>query len=157
MCAFYLHPLAGKEVAAKSREMAENSMNLPSIPWPALLSAPCGPKPLSSEPVLGMTLHRKSVQPVGSPRSPPRRLLALGTDSMDKGDPALSPRTPAALRAKEPLPLLPPLHPLCLAVNLWGFCHTLLHLTFSLFYTHNLMSQTQVCVCVHRHNCNQIN
>lgn len=65
MCAFEPHPLAGREAVVKSR--AENSINLLSIPWPASR----GPKPLSSKAVLGMTLHRKSVQPVGSPRSPP--------------------------------------------------------------------------------------
>lgn len=63
--------LEGEEVVVKNTETAENIINLLSIPWPAPLAAPCGPKPLSYTPVLGMTLHRKSVQPAGSPRSPP--------------------------------------------------------------------------------------
>lgn len=119
-CSFYLQPLAVKEVVVKIREMAENSNSLLSITWPAPLAAPRGPKTLSPKPVLGMTLHRKSVQPVGSPRSPPTTSRLWAQTAWIKVT-LHSHRAPSSPQAKEPLPPLPPLHPLSQAVSLQGF------------------------------------
>lgn len=85
-----------------------------------------GLKPLSPSPVLGMTLHRKSVQPVGSPRSPP-------THPPTSWVWAQTEQIKVTLHSHcspwdgEPLPPTSPLHPLSLVVSLQGFvtlCYT---------------------------------
>lgn len=126
----FTHSLAGSEVMVKSREIAENSISSLSTPRPA----PLGPKPLSSEPVLGMTLHRKSIQPVGDPRSPPAASQLWAQTAWIKVT-LHSHCAPCGPRAKEPRPPLLPLHPLSLAVSLLGFV-TLCYTLHPLSYTH---------------------
>lgn len=108
------------------------------------ISACCSPVvlyPLSPKPVLGMTLHRKSVQPVGSPRSPPTASRVWALTAWIKVTPH-SHCAPCSPRAREPLPPLPPLHPLSPAVSPQGLvtpCYTLHH-----YDTHWLALQ-QIC------------
>lgn len=96
---------------------------------------PRSPKPLSSKSVLGMTLHRKSVQSVRSPRSPPfppASTSKLWAQTAWIKLTLLSRRAPCGPRARELLP--PSVHYILSAVSLQG-CHTMIHLTSSLLHT----------------------